>query len=162
MPGRAVTVKTEYQRSYRPELFVCSTTTYRNNQTFRRDLKNRFQGHSHDPFIWQDDEDSSDEDTNELQSDEESECGIRMIDYAGVDRRRPAFVADHQFKHEMWNRLYDKKQRIRFSQKASQTNGDLAMHSDGSQDSDVDSVDDGSNAESSVVHVVNGSLMLVI
>ena len=160
MTGRAAGLKTEYQRSFRPELFECSSTTYNSNRAFREALKNRCQGHSQDPFVWRDaEDDGSDGDVTACSAEDQNTSGNGD---AGVDRRRPAFVAAHVFKHEMLKRLYEKRQRKR-PQKAVQTDlnfdsdtGDIGCQTDHSSEcsDDVDGT--------SVVSAVNGTKIYCI
>ena len=160
MPVGTASVKSEYQRSFRPELFVCSTTAYRNNRAFRRNLKTRFQGHAHDPFVWDDEYDSSEDevevDDGGTQSDDEKGCRCLPLGDAGVDRRRPAFVRPHQFKHEMWNRRYARRLMQRVCDKASQTEINVSRNNVEEADRHSRSDDGDSDDESSVVHVLNG------
>jgi hypothetical protein len=160
MPGRAASLKTEYQRSFRPELFVCSSTTYSNNRALRTNLKSRCQGHSHDPFVWQDDDDFDSDLDDHSGADEGRYCeSVGGTGDAGVDRRRPAFVPPHRFKHELWRRMYEKRLQRQFVQKAVQTDPegrDFACDTE----RDPDSHDEGSDDEASVLPVVNGAIFI--
>jgi hypothetical protein len=166
MHGRASCLKSEYQRSFRPELFVCSSTTYSNNRAIRTNLKSRCQSHSHDPFVWEDYEDFDSEFDDPSGVDEVENCEIvGGTGDAGVDRRRPLFVPAHRFKHEMWKRLYEKRLQRQFGQKEVQTDAEQNPDKrDCSCETDLDSSlhEDDNDDEAVVVHVVNGAMLFFL
>ncbi|KAK2192934.1 hypothetical protein NP493_20g08056 [Ridgeia piscesae] len=86
-----VPTSTEYTRSYKPKVFVRAGRLYDENLEFRLQKREMEQNHTTSPFMW----DPSDLETDS--SDRSSE------------QQRPMSVPPHKYKHEKFNRSYQKR-----------------------------------------------------
>jgi len=154
MYGIGTGPKTEYQRSFGKDQFVCAATTYRNNLAFRNEQERRSRGHYHEAFVWDSEDDDSDgpEERRRLTSEREDAC---------FDRRRPPFVPPHQLKHVKWNRLRETKHLRPLSDNSSETcvKPKINEQNDRGVNKKLDS-DNDSNTETVRVLVVNGMICL--
>jgi hypothetical protein len=137
-------LKSEYQRSFGKDKFVCAATTYRNNRAFRNEQERRSRGSYHDAFIWENNYDDSSETDERFSSECEDAC---------FDRRQPLFVAPHQVKHVKWNRLHEARRTKPSSDDLSDTC--VKSRNDERYNTKFDSRNE-SDDDTVIVHVVDG------